>query len=139
MSILIVNYLAVLVASVVAMGIGMFWYSPSGFGKQWAAQMGWSVAKMKEQMKKATGTTYLTAFAGNVVMAFVLAQLVANIGIVTVGDAVMLGIWAWVGFIATSFLSSVLWEGRTWQLYGINTAYQLVSLVVMSIILTMWA
>ena len=139
MNILIVNYLAVLVASVVGMGIGAFWYSPAAFGKQWAAMMGWSEAKMRERMKKATGTSYFVAFLGNVVMAFVLAQLIANIGVVTMGAAVVLGIWVWLGFIATTFLNSVLWEGKSWQFYSINTSYQLVSIVIMSLILTLWA
>lgn len=30
-----INYLAVVVAAVVSMGLGAFWYSPLGFGKMW--------------------------------------------------------------------------------------------------------
>lgn len=138
MNILDVNYIAVVVAGAVGMGIGAFWYSPAAFGKQWAAQMGWSEAKMKEHMKKTTGQSYAIAFVGNLVMSFVLAQLVANIGVVSLSQAVVLAFWVWLGFIATTFLSSVLWEGKSWQLYAINSSYQLVSLAVMSLILTMW-
>lgn len=138
MIILSVNYLAVLVASVVVMGIGAFWYSPAAFGKQWAAMMGWNEAAMKDKMRSAKGSSYAIAFVGNLVMAFVIAQLIANIGTTTVADALMLAFWVWLGFIATAALNTVLWEGKPWHFYGINTAYHLVSMVVMSLILTMW-
>lgn len=138
MNILDVNYLAVVVAGVVGMGIGAFWYSPAAFGKQWAAQMGWSEATMKEHLKKATGQSYAITFVGNLVLSFVLAQLVANIGVVSLSGAVMLGFWTWLGFNATASLGSVLWEGKSWQFYAINASYHLVSIVVMSLILTMW-
>lgn len=138
MNILDVNYLAVLVAAVVGMGIGAFWYSPAAFGKQWAAQMGWSESKLKEHAKKMSGSSYAIAFVTQLVMSFVLAQLIANIGVVSLTEAIMLSFWVWLGFIATTFMGSVLWEARSWQFYAINTAYQLVVIVVMSVILTLW-
>lgn len=52
------------------------------------------------------------------------------------------GLWfgflIWFGFIATTKLSSVLWEGRSWKLYFLNNAHSLVQLLIFSTILVSW-
>jgi hypothetical protein len=48
------------------------------------------------------------------------------------------GFWIWLGFIATSQINSVIWDGRPVKLYLINVGYYLVSYLAMGSILAVW-
>ena len=52
-----INYLAVLVAAVVSIILGMLWYGP-WLGKQWIALMGMSPASLAEAKKKGLTKIY---------------------------------------------------------------------------------
>lgn len=132
-----VNYLAVLVAALASMVIGFLWYSPVLFGNAWQKLMGWSEKQAKEKTAK-MGPAYLVALIGALVTAYVLAHLVTYLDVKTWQDALMLAFWTWLGFIATTGLSMVLWEGKPIKLYLINVGYSLADLVAMALILTYW-
>jgi hypothetical protein len=36
----------------------------------------------------------------------------------------------WLGFIATTSLGMVLWEGKSWKLYAINIGYYFVTFII---------
>jgi hypothetical protein len=137
-SVVDINWLAVLVAAVVSMGIGAFWYSPSGFGKQWTSLLGFSSQKIKD-MQKGASKSYAWGFAVALVMAAVLAMFVDFVQATTVAAGVQVGLWVWLGFIATTTAGSVLWEGKPLKLYVLNNGYHIVSLAVMGAILAAWS
>ena len=130
------NYLAILVASVVSYIIGALWYSPLLFGKMWCKLMNFTEKDMEKAKAKGMAKNYITMFISVVVMAYVLSQFVV------VGQGWMLGAKVgtliWFGFLATSMLSKVLWEGKPFALYAINTLHYLVVLVIMGSILGAW-
>lgn len=134
-----VNWVAVVVATVVAMALGFLWYSNTLFGKAWTKAMGWS-AKDMEKMKKdmdMTKTYGMTAVAA-LVMAYVLAYF---LGLLKVTDAALgaqVGFWVWLGFVATTSLTNVVFEGKNWTSYWIGMGYQLVSLAAMGAIIASW-
>ncbi len=131
-----VNYWAVLVAGIVSVILGMLWYGPL-FGRQWMSLMGFNARSMKS-MKMSAGTAMALGFITSLVTAFVLAALLSAVGantiILGIGSAVLI----WLGFFATTALGVVLWEGKSPALYLLNTLYQLISLVLMSIVITAW-
>jgi len=137
-----INYWAVLVSAVAAMGLGYLWYGPL-FGKPWVVLMGWSKAEMEAKMKAGVGPQYLLQAVGALLMAYVLAHFVIFAGAylhqsgVTAGLEV--GILSWLGFVAPVTLGSVLWDGKPWKLWMINAGYFLVDLVIMGLILGWWA
>ena len=133
----IINYLAVLVAAIISMVIGGFWYSPMLFGKQWAELMNLAPKDMLD-MKKRANASYAINFLLLLLMAFVLAHFVDYAQATTFIEGVQVGFWVWLGFIATISLGSVLWESKPIQVYLINAGYQLVSLLLMGIILALW-
>ena len=108
------NYLAVLGAGFAGMVIGSSWYMPQAFGTAWAKMVGVNLGEKEPKM------------AVRMIVAF-LAQLV------------MAGFWLWLGLIATTVLSRVLWEKAPMKLYWINSLYVLVVMLVMSAILGVWA
>lgn len=132
-----INYLAVLVAAIAAMVIGGVWYSPLGFGKPWMRLMGYG-DKVPEGSKRAMMRSYAFMFAGALVMAFVLAHFAFIWGARETLSAVQLGFWTWLGFVAPVQLGTVLWEGKPWMLFFLNTAYYLVTLIAMAVIVGLW-
>jgi len=133
-----VNFLAVLVAAIAGIAIGAFWYSPAGFGKIWMKESGFSEESLDEAKKKGMAKSFILGFVASLVMAYVLAYFVQIGGAGDIAGALQLGFWLWLGFIATIMLNGVLWEGKSWKLYILNIAHQLVSLLVMAIILVLW-
>lgn len=134
-----INYLAVLIAAVITMAIGAFWYSPAGFGKQWASLMGWGDPAKMDQMKKGAGKSYAWMFVASLVTAFVLGSIVRLAGAATISAGASVGFWLWLGFVATTQIGSVLWEMKPPQLFAINTLYSLVTLVINGALLAVWA
>jgi hypothetical protein len=131
-----VNILAIAVAAVIAMGIGFAWYSPMLFGKKWLTLSGISPnieGKSRAQMMKSTAFGFVAAL----VTAFVLSRFVNITGATTLYDAFSLALLVWVGFTATVQVGVVLWEGKPWGLFLINTVHSFVSIVLMTVILTL--
>lgn len=136
-----VNYLAVLAAAVASIILGSLWYGPI-FGRQWMAMMGITPQSMEEAKKKGVGKLYVIAFIGSLLMAYVLSHFIvfarAYLGTSGLEAGLMSGFWGWLGFVAPVTLGSVLWEGKSWRLWFLNNGYYLILLLVMGAILAMW-
>lgn len=132
-----VNIIAVVIAAIVSILIGAFWYSPAAFGKPWMSLMGFKRENMKKHKKEAQ-KSYILGFISALVMAYVLALFFSMTGVSTAGRGIYIGFLFWLGFIATVSLGSILWEGKPAKLYFINVFYNLVSLIVMGAILGTW-
>lgn len=132
-----VNYPAVLAAAIVNMAIGALWYSPSLFGKGWMELVGIRPEGVK---KRAAGArrAYSWTFVASLLMAYALARILWYAGAQTVIGGALIGLLAWLGFVATTGGANYLFEGRPCRLYAINTGYPLVSLIVMGALLAVW-
>mgnify|MGYP002507279736 CR=1 FL=1 len=135
-----VNCWAVLAGAIANMGLGFVWYGPL-FGKQWVAMMGWSKEAMEKgraKMQKEGWKTYLPAFVGSLLTSFVLSYgvlFVSNFFVTTgISVGLMTGFWAWLGFVVPVTLSTVLWEGKSWNLWFLNASYYLFSLLIIGAI-----
>lgn len=133
-----VNYIAVLVAGVVAMILGSLWYSPILFGNAWMKLGGFNMKDMDKAKKKGMGKLYFAMFIGALICAYVLAHMVSYAGAVSFTDGMMEGFWLWLGFIAPVLLGSVLWESKPVKYYLINVSYWLVLLLINGGILAVW-
>lgn len=137
------NWLAIGLAVVASMIIGFTWFGPI-FGKVWAREM-----KMppdfrpdSKTMMKATVLQLIGAF----LTVFVLAHSeqiwrpFSTWGLGTTdGPSWMYGVMAafftWIGFFVPQMLVAVAWENKSWKLFGINAAGQLVTLLAQGLIL----
>lgn len=118
------------VAAIVGMALGMFWYSPAFLGRQWMADTGMTPEKMKAAengvtMPIGTGIGLISQF----VRMFVLAWVISLVAPVSIGAALFVGVCVWLGFLMTGDLGGVLWEMGPWRLFFINTAYNLVMML----------
>ena len=135
-----INYMAVIVSAAANFLLGWLWYSPMLFGKQWMKMMGFDKLSKAQQadMKKKMGVSIFMGIVTSFVIAYILAHFVAYTGSTTIGMGMQTGFWIWLGFIATTMMGTVLWEGKPWKLYFINVGYYLVSFHIMGAILAAW-
>lgn len=135
-----VNYLAVVLAAVAFMVIGMLWYGPL-FGKKWKELMGLTDESVKT-MKMTPSQAMIGGFITSLIMAYVLSysafvwKAFFGTSVSDVVFALQLAFWIWLGYVATTQAGGVLWEGRPWKLFFINASNTLVALIAMSLILT---
>ena|SRR3989338_6491621 len=129
-----VNYLAVLVAAVVSFLVGWLWYSKPVFGKVWMNLMGLKKEPKHEGMAK----NIALGFVATLVTAFIVADLAGMLGYTSAGEGAMLGFLVWLGFVATTTLSGVLWENKPWGVWLLNNAHSLVTLLLMGAIVGAW-
>jgi hypothetical protein len=132
-----VSIIAIIGSGIVSMLIGYVWYGPL-FGKMWAQLQGWSVEDMKARQSQSMAKSYAMMFIGSLVLATVLGMFARTVGALTLSDGAMVGFVAWLGFALPLLLTSVLWEGKSWKLYGLNAGYYLVQFVVLGTIVTLW-
>jgi hypothetical protein len=133
-----VNYIAVLVAGVVNLVLGMIWYAPRVFGSAWM-RMSNITPDMVERGKKTMPLMAFTALVAGVIMAYVLSFFAISWGVFDVIGATELAFWTWLGFMAPVLMGSVLWEQKPLKLYFLNAGYWLVGLIVMAQILLLMA
>lgn len=133
-----INYLAVLVVALLGgLALGFLWYGPL-FGKSWMKLIGFDQKSMDEMKKKGMGKTYALSLFASFLMAYVLAFFVNYAQATTFVAGLQVGFWAWLGFVATTMLNSVLFGKKSWKLYQIDAGYQLVSLLIMGSVLAVW-
>lgn len=125
-----VNYLAVLISAAVYMAVGMLWYSKALFAKEWTKLTGKSQSDMKGS-QKAMGFAILTSL----LTAFVLARFITISGESTALGGAKIGLWLWLGFVATTHAVYPIFEGKPVKLYQIGMGYQLVSFLLMGAII----
>lgn len=133
-----VNLLAVLLCGVTAMVIGALWYSPILFGNIWMKLSGISMKDLESMKKKDMAMSYILNFIAALFMAFVLANIAQYGGADTAFRGAMLGLWISLGFVATSSIGMVLWEGRSWKLWFLLNVYQMITLMAMGAIIAAW-
>jgi hypothetical protein len=133
-----VNYLTVLLAAASAMVVGFLWYAPFLFGRRWAVLKGYTPEALKAEQQK-MGKSYALGFLVTLIMAYVLAhvsglsQAFYHYGEVQSG--ITSGFWMWLGFVMPVQVTAQIFGEKKWQLFAIDTGYQLVSLLAMGTVI----
>lgn len=135
-----VNYVSVLVAGIASMIVGFIWYSAL-FSKPWMKEMGLTEESMKGA-KSQLGKTYTISFLLSLLTAYILTHVINfsenfyHYPIVTTG--LTSALWMWLGFVMPVQATDVLFGGKSFKLFAINTGYQLVSLLAMGLVIGYW-
>ena len=131
-----VNVWEVVAGTIVQMGMGFFWYGP-GFGKQWMKAMGYDKMSKKdlEKMKQKGQKSMIFMVINSIITAAVLSCILSFFNPASIGMGAVFGFVVWLGFYATSQMGSVLWDGKPWSLYIINTGFYLANMVIMGAIM----
>ena len=130
------NYLAVVVAALVAHILGWLWYMPL-FGKAWRNARG-ITDQMVAEGQKDMGKTMAVIAVCTIIMAWAIGLFASYTHLVTWMQGLKLGVLCWFGFAFTMGLVETVTSRRKMAGFYIDTGYYLVSFVVMGIILSLW-
>jgi hypothetical protein len=123
----------VIVVTILNIFLGMLWYSPLLLGTMWAKAYKFDMKKLKP-----TSWHYIGSIFISLITALIVSVLIYQFEIMTWLNGMLLGIYLWVGFIATTHFSGVIWAHKPLRVYFIDVAYHLVSLVMMGTFLAVW-
>lgn len=117
------NYLAILVAAIVAFVIGAIFYS--ALSKPWM-----KAAKIDPAGPKPVLAGLLaTSFILELVLAFVTAGIIGHLGQVTVVNGVISALFIWAGIIITTMTINNRYQGFGWDLVVIDGLHWLLVMV----------
>jgi hypothetical protein len=131
------SLLAIVVAAFATFAFGALWYSPLLFGRLWVKAHGYTPEKLVE-MRAGAARAYAVSLLCYGVIALALAVLIDRLGIAGARSAVKLGVLCWAGFAATLGLTAQMFSDKRFATYLIDAGYQLLAIVGMSLLLTLW-
>ncbi|NKB97703.1 MAG: DUF1761 family protein [Pseudomonadales bacterium] len=128
----LINWWAVLVATLLAFGLGGIWYGPV-FGAAWMRELG----KAPEDIEPSP-RPFVISFFTALVTAVVLAWLAIELGVQGWLDGALLGLVMGIGFIATAMASDSAFCGWSLKLFLIQSGYRVLYSVLMGALLGGW-
>jgi len=136
MSMIEINWLAVIAAAIVRLAVGTVWYSPIAFVKPWQRLTGVTPESMRTGIGKAIGVDIVMSL----IMAFVLyhAVMYATGSAPTLGTGLAVGLLNWLGFVLATHLPLWAYENRPFRLISINAGSNLVSMLLMGALFGLW-
>jgi hypothetical protein len=125
-----INLIAVFVAWLIHIAMGLIWFRPGLFGNEWSKLTG-------KELKPASNWS-IPGFIGHLIMIFVLAFLIrltnSNNGL----SGLFIGLLAWIGFIVPMEIGELVWEKIPFKLFLIRIGNQLIGIAVSGFILGAW-
>jgi hypothetical protein len=129
------NWLAVVVATLVSFGVGATWYSQSLFGKAWMKSIG---LKESDTKKANMARPIILTLVGTFVAAVAMGVLVQVLALTSVWQGATFGIMIAVAFLATNKVMQAQFELRPLSYNVITSAADVVTLGLMGAILAVW-
>ncbi len=127
------NYLAILVAAIAYWILGGVWYGVL-FSKSWMMYEHMS----DEQAKGAGFLPYVITIFLNLLIAYVLSQVIHWRNAYTAGRGAAVGVILWIGIVGPITYTTYMYEMRPKELFAINEFFPLAGLVLMGAILGAW-
>ena len=127
------NYAAIVVAAVAYWLLGAVWYGAL-FSKPWMALE----HVTEEQAKTAGFLPYIVSFVLNLLIAYMLSQIIHWRNAYTPGRGAAIGAILWIGFVGPITFTTYMYEMRPKELFAINQFYPLAGLMLMGAILGAW-
>ncbi len=133
-----INYLVVFCAAVVNFIIGCLWYGSCAFGCKLVKQDVTPGASLPPKTGcsscKCIGA-YIGEFILSLVTAYVLTLFIEISQADTIVEGIAVAIWIWIGFIATTLFSGVLWGRKHVERFFIDAGFLLIGLIAMAILI----
>lgn len=120
------------------MAVGAVWYSPAGFFNQWSR-----LAHIKHDPSKMTGKQMAWLYGSVFVASLTLAYVLAHVSFLSnqffkhtmLQDALTTAFWLWLGFTAARIYVHDAFEGRRKKLTLVNSAHELLTVLIMAVII----
>ena len=127
-----VNWIAVLLGGVFNMALGALWYGPL-FGKIWLKAIG----KKIEEIESGAGM-YVLPLLASIMSDYVLAVIIAGMGITNAWQGLALGAVAWRGLGASATLTTGTFEDIPRAAWLIFAAYQVIVHALEGLVFAVW-
>ena len=137
-----INYITVVVSTILAMGLGFVWYSPIMFGKRWMKEMNYTPEVM-EELKQKNGSggmarTYSISTLQTLVASIIVAALLNSLIITSLGGLALFGFLLWLAFSMPVALNNTLFGKDSLPLTAINSGYQLGAILILVLVNGIW-
>jgi hypothetical protein len=129
-----VNVLAAIVAAASSFVLGGLWYSPKLFGTAWNRENGSDPKKMTQGRHPAQ--VFGISFVLSLIAAFVFALWLGPAP--ELRTALLAGLAAGAGFVATSFGINYQFASRSMLLWSIDGGYHVAQFLLFGLILGLW-
>lgn len=133
-----INFWPILVASLVAFGLGALWYSPILFGKEWMSLIKMDDSEIAGMKVSGVWKGYVTQFILTLVTFAILGFVINSTIATTATDGGFIGFILWLGFIIPTAASGLLWKKDPFKLVLIDVVNQLLVLVIGGAIIGAW-
>ena len=132
-----VNYLAVFVAALAYFVLGALWYSVL-FGKTWGKGIEEMGIKMNRPDKGQMGVMMLKSFLWNLLAAFAMAYFIHLGYAYSALYGLKLGIVGGCGLSLASLGMTANWQNTKTSVLVIDAGYQVLGMIVVSVIISVW-
>lgn len=132
-----INYLAVVVSAAIAFLLGGLWYSPLLFAKMWVNAHGYTEDRMRE-MQKGAVKAYSISVLCLILVSLAMAVLVGYLHLIRTDQGLKLGLLVWGGFAFPLGLMANMYSDKRITTFIIDTGYQLVYMLLIGTIITIW-
>ena len=129
-----VNFLAILVATLVGFGIGPLWYGPL-FGKKWMELSGITM----EDAEGGNATPHIFTFIGFFFLAYAIARIMSFGDMSGLWWGVITAVFVWFLIMAPLMLSQTLYQMKPVKLWAIDSAFRGVTTLIIGIIIGIWS
>jgi hypothetical protein len=125
-----INMLAVFVAWIVHIALGLIWFQPKLFGNEWSKLTGKELKPAKKWI--------IPGLAGHLAMVLVLVIIIMLANINNGLGGLIIGILFWIGFIVPMEIGELIWEKIPFRLFLIRIGNQFVGIGISGLILGAW-
>ena len=127
-----VNWIAVILGGIFNMALGALWYG-SLFRKSWLKAIG-----KKQEDIQSSAAMYILPLVASLISAYILAVLIAGLGISLWWQGLIMGIVIWLGIGATATFTTGTFEEVPRGAWAIFAFYQLVVYAVEGVVFVIW-
>lgn len=125
-----INLIAVFVAWVIHIAVGLIWFQPQLFGIEWSKLTGKELTPAKNWI--------IAGLAGHLIMIFVLVIIIKLANISNGSAGLLIGLLCWIGFIVPMEIGELIWEKIPFRLFLIRIGNQFVGTGISGFILGVW-
>jgi hypothetical protein len=126
------NYYAIGLCLIISVFISMIWYSPILFGKQWAVLTGQSIGGPPNPVKLLIGVIC------NLIFVFSITVLIQVLGIQGIMSVFVFSVVVGVGILFAVNLPVYLYNGLKMKLLIIDMGGTMLSILIVSIVISIW-
>jgi hypothetical protein len=128
-----VNYLAIVIAAIIAWISGAVWYI--AFGKTWIAALGMTPEKMEATNTFGFYLPFILLFLADLIIGWALATLLSHLGTHTVQSGPVIAGLCWLGFVLSTMLVNNSFAKRDRRLIIIDGGHWLLVLLLMGTVI----